>query len=464
MLGINLFCNTNAGFRGIARCYQEFQKYFHPDAVSFCCIRQWILRLGYGLLHQDVERRKDWIYIIDFSIQLGKERCLLILGVTRQHLIENGYELKHHHVRVLDLHVQDYFNADIVNQRLEITQTKTGTPYQIISDKGNDVRKGIDLFCYKNKSVITTYDITHMIGIFIKHNLQADLRWIHLQDDLSNLTQQVKQSDVSFLRPIALSKKAKWLNIKQTIEWLDNIYSYQEKGDYSLIATGYKISNYQTVYEKLKCGCQNKYEEKRLQKQLINRTFSRAEAIEWLQEKGYAQPEEVEFVDAGKARFDEKFGVLTKHKSFFKQLQQLNRMVEYIKGLLRIEGLSLDTLQKPEKEYDNITYPWIKQVYYAIINCLQNEHANCGADPKPLLCCSDVIESIFGKFKMKANQTVGGIYETVLSIVLICTNLTDKTVTEILTKIKMSDVNNWFRSMTGVSNLAKRRIAFSKST
>lgn len=464
MLSINLFCNTNAGFRGIARCYQEFQKYFHLDTVSFCCIRQWVLRLGYGLLHQEVERRKDWVYIIDFSIQLGKERCLLILGVTRQHLIENGYELKHHHVRVLDLHVQAHFNADMVNLRLEVTQTKTGTPYQVISDNGNDVRKGVELFCRKNKPVIATYDITHMMGIFIKHSLQEDLRWVHLQDDLSSLAQQVKQSDVSFLRPIALSKKAKWLNIRQTIEWLDNIYSYQERGDYGLIAKGYKISDYQAVYEKLKCGCKNKYEENGLRKQLICRTFSQSEAMEWLHEKGYPQPEEVEFVDAGKARFDEKFNVLAKHKSFFRQLQQLNRMVEYIKGLLRNEGLSLDTLQKLEKEYDNITYPWIKPVYYAIINSLQNEHAKCGADPRPLLCCSDVIESIFGKFKMKANQPVGGIYETVLSIALICTDLTDKTVTEILTKTKMSDVNDWFCSMTGVSNLAKRRIAFKKNT
>jgi hypothetical protein len=460
MLSINLFCHTNAGFRGIARCYEEFQKYFNIMTVSFCCIRQWTLRLGYGLLHQKVEQRRDWIYIVDFSIQLGKERCLLILGLTRQHLVENGYELKHHQVRVLDIHVQDHFNAVVVEQRLEIARSKTGTPYQIISDKGNDVRKGIELFCCKHKQVIVTYDITHMIGIFIKHGLQTDPNWLCLQDDLSNLAQQVKQSDVSFLRPIALSKKAKWLNIKQTIGWLNNIYRYQEKADYSLIASGYKISNYKQVYEKLKSGCQNKYEEKRLQKGLIYSIFSREKAIEWLKEKGYVQLEEVEFIDAGKARFDEKFSVLNKHKPFFKQLQQLNRMAEHIKSLIRNKGLSLDTIQELEKEYDNITYPWIKQVYRDIINGLQNEHAKCGADPSPLLCCSDVIESVFGKFKMKANQPVGGIYETVLSIVLICTRITDKDINEILTKVKMSDVNNWFRSMAGVSNLAKRRIAF----
>ena len=61
---------------------------------------------------------------------------------------------------------------------------------------------------------------------------------------------------------------------------------------------------------------------------------------------------------------------------------------------------------------------------------------------------------------MKANQTVGGIYETVLSIVLFCSYLTENLIKEILTTVRMSDVDNWFREMAGVSNLAKRRIAF----
>jgi hypothetical protein len=129
---IGLFVNTNAGFRGIAKSYYEIQNYFDIKTVSFCCIRQWVLRLGYGLMFQKVEKRTDWIYIMDFSIQLGKERCLLILGVTRQSLLENGYELKHHQVRVLDIFVQEHFDGQAVYQRIISVRNKTGTPYQII--------------------------------------------------------------------------------------------------------------------------------------------------------------------------------------------------------------------------------------------------------------------------------------------------------------------------------------------
>ncbi len=98
---MSIFVNTQAGFRGISKIYSEFRNYFDFKKVSYCCIRQWVLRLGFGLLNQEVEKRSDWVYIMDFSIHLGKERCLLILGVTMESIFEHGYELKHHQVRVL---------------------------------------------------------------------------------------------------------------------------------------------------------------------------------------------------------------------------------------------------------------------------------------------------------------------------------------------------------------------------
>lgn len=461
---MSIFVNTQAGFRGISKIYSEFRNYFDFKKVSYCCIRQWVLRLGFGLLNQEVEKRNDWVYIIDFSIHLGKERCLLILGVTMESIFEHGYELKHHQVRVLDIFVQEHFDGQSVSQRINFAKQKTGTPYQIISDNGNDVRKGIELFNHENHEVIHTYDITHMIGICIKHSLENNLQWLDLQNDLTNLTQQVKQSDVSFLRPISLSKKARWLNIKNIIQWLSNIYAYEKQSDFHLISNGIKILNSQQLFEQNKALCKNKYEQKRLEKDLKDTIFENDKAIENLLEKyGIPQKDNVEIVDAGKARFEEKFEVLKKHKQFFTELTELNEMTENIKSAIKTNGLSISALKGIELEYEKISFDWIKQTFYEINNRLKVEYAKCGMEQKPILCCSDIVESMFGKFKMKTNQVVGGIYETVLSIPLFCGNLTNDLTTEILTKVKMTDVDNWFRQMTGVSNLAKRRIAFNKS-
>jgi len=119
-----------------------------------------------------------------------------------------------------------------------------------------------------------------MIGICIKHSLENNLQWLDLQNDLTNLTQQVKQSDVSFLRPISLSKKARWLNIKNIIQWLSNIYAYEKQSDFHLISNGIKILNSQQLFEQNKALCKNKYEQKRLEKDFKDTIFENEKAIE----------------------------------------------------------------------------------------------------------------------------------------------------------------------------------------
>lgn len=132
-----------------------------------------------------------------------------------------------------------------------MVKDKIGIPIQIVSDNGKDVRKGINLFCEDNSQVIFTYDITHKIGILLKKQLENDNNWQELQTNLTKITREVKQSDVSFLRPVTLNKKARWLNIQKIISWLSNIYDYQKKSDYTLIKQGYKIKNREIVFKSL---------------------------------------------------------------------------------------------------------------------------------------------------------------------------------------------------------------------
>jgi len=458
---VNMYICSQAGFRGIAAINAVFGVNFELKPVSYGCVRQWVLRLGYGLLDRGAEKRDDWIYILDFSIQLGKERCFLILGVSMETINSVGYELGHRDVRVFDIHVRESFSGEVVLQRLQKVKEKNGTPVQVICDNGNDVKNGVTSFCGEVPGVIDTYDITHMIGVSIKHSLKDDGRWSQLQDDLRCLAQQIKQSDLSFLRPIALSKKARWLNVGNIIEWLDKIFKYEEKGDFGLISKGVKIVNAGEIFDRNKAGCKNKYGQKRLQKDLKNTVFySDGEINQMLGKYNIPKDEEVKTDDAGKLRFQEKFADLKKHRGFFNELLELNNMAKNIKSVVKKNGLSLDSLQTIENGFDKIKSTWVRQVFYDINNKLQAEHSKCGALPVPLLCCSDIIESIFGKFKIKARQAVGGIYETVLCISLFCTELTEELINEILTSVKMTDVDNWFKEMAGVSNLAKRRIAF----
>ena len=52
------------------------------------------------------------------------------------------------------------------------TEENVGVPVQIISDKGSDIRCGIELYKKENKQVIHTHDFTHKIALFWKKELE----------------------------------------------------------------------------------------------------------------------------------------------------------------------------------------------------------------------------------------------------------------------------------------------------
>ena len=59
------------------------------------------------------------------------------------------------------MEIVSQLNGEIVCQYLEELSQQIGVPKQIVSDYGNDIKKGIELFCAYRSKPIYTYDITH---------------------------------------------------------------------------------------------------------------------------------------------------------------------------------------------------------------------------------------------------------------------------------------------------------------
>ena len=65
--------------------------------------RLWLLRLGYYKLTRPKEQTEDWVWIVDHTVQLGKEKCLVILGVRLSALPIEGHCLSHEDVEPIAL-------------------------------------------------------------------------------------------------------------------------------------------------------------------------------------------------------------------------------------------------------------------------------------------------------------------------------------------------------------------------
>ena len=88
------------------------------------------LRLGYHKLHRPKEQASDWVWIIDHSNQIGKEKCLVILGVRVSHLPPPGeeYPLRLAQMEPIELEPVTVSDKEVVYRQLEANVAKTGAP------------------------------------------------------------------------------------------------------------------------------------------------------------------------------------------------------------------------------------------------------------------------------------------------------------------------------------------------
>jgi len=108
-------------------------------APSWYTGRLWRLRVGYYKLTRPKEKATDWVWIVDQTVQMGTEKCFVILGLRLSALPPPGTCLRHEHLEPIALSPVKQSNGEVVYQQLIQAAAQTGVPREILSDAGPDV-------------------------------------------------------------------------------------------------------------------------------------------------------------------------------------------------------------------------------------------------------------------------------------------------------------------------------------
>jgi hypothetical protein len=174
LLAIKFLISGLNSCRGIAKTFEilfsvekanSTTERLSQQSPKFNTIRQWVLRLGLYELNRTKEYRTDWIFILDLTIEIGKTKCLVILGIPQEKLEvivkQAARSLHHQDVEVLSIEILNTTVRVVILEKLNNLAEQVGDPIQIVSDRGSDIKKGIDLYIENHPTTIATYDITH---------------------------------------------------------------------------------------------------------------------------------------------------------------------------------------------------------------------------------------------------------------------------------------------------------------
>jgi hypothetical protein len=423
-LSCNFFLSCCTSYRGCSKILYSLSDYYSIQTPHYNSIRIWILKLGFFKLTYAKMKRDDWIFIIDFTITIGIKKCMVILGTPLSRLEKQGFNVKFEDVEILHLSVSMHYTYKEVEKALTEVANNVGTPVEIISDYGSDVKKGIDTFCKKFPKVHFVYDITHLLACILKKYVENDQNWSEISKKITSTIQQTKQSLLSFLSPPSLRKKSRFLNLEGIIKWSKKLREYiDNKGLKEIILYLKEYGQRDKINKRRKFYTDNELPEKSAE------------------------------------LFDEKFGWINQYKDEFEKYSQYMDIISIIKKEIGENGLSRKNIEKIEESLSK------KEFLDSAINfkndILKNIKLYLPTNEKrdrTYLGKSDIIESLFGKYKYLSNESkMLGITESVLIIPSLTGKINTDIIKQAMENVKINQVKEWSKKNIGETVFSKRK-------
>ena len=363
--------------------------------------RLWLLRVGYYQLTRPKVHAADWVWIVDHTVQLGQDKCLLILGVRLSGLPPDECCLRHETMEPLALIPVHPSNGAVVLDQLAATVAKTGVPREILSDHGTDLNAGIEQFCEQHPETTAVYDIKHKTAAVLKHALEQDEQWLAFTQQANQTGRQVQQTRLAALMPPSQKSKARYLNVHELVRWGQAMLALVDQP-----------------------------------------------AIQ--REQGLA-PEQVQ----------EKLGWLRAYRAALDEWAGLFEIVSQTEGLIRHHGLQAGTQRKLEKQLRGLAQtPLTRQVRKELLDFVAQQAAPVRPNER-LLGSSEIIESVLGKQKrLEQSQAKSGFTGLLLGACALVADTTREVIQQALETVSTQDVLDWCREMLGPSVQSQRRAVF----
>jgi hypothetical protein len=403
-LMLQLVLNAAVSLRGSSRVLTIVNQVLSQPLERVPCwfsVRSWLLRVGYYKLMRTKTIADDWCWIMDHTIQLGKTKCLLILGIRLSEL-PKGRSLHYLDLEPIDLLPVETSTGEVVWKQLENIATKTGVPRAIVSDSGSDLKSGIAQFCEKHDSCVSLYDIKHKTACLIKAGLTQDVDWQAFIKQAGQTKKLLQQTALSHLKPPNQRSKARYMNIEILLRW----------GIETL-----KIVGSGKVF--------NEAEQQQLPK------------LEWL--KNYQ----------GKLQ----------------EWGELLQVATLTEQTVRQDGITREGYQTLERQFQEqrpeLKYASAIKLKSNLIDFVNTQGKVCKENER-LLGSSEIIESVFGKQKyLERDYAKEGFTSLILGIGAFVGTLTADNVKEALVSTPVKKVLKWCKDELGETLQSKKNIVYS---
>jgi hypothetical protein len=343
-------------------------------------IRLWILKFGLHKLMKPKEILNDWAVILDHTIQMGKLKILIVLGISLSRLPVNR-SLTLADMQILHLLPMQSSTGPKIQEVLINLKSELGIIREVVADEGSDIKSGINLYRINNPECDYINDIVHKLAHFLQAELKNNEAWEKLLKKASEARTRLLQTDYAEFVPPQRRDKARYLNLEKFIKWAIRI----------LIAL---FGNKLPIEERKK----------------IFKEFS------WV----------IDLVD---------------DIEYFHQLWQITSIS---RDFIRNYGIQSNTAEILSRKLQCINLDFKAQLFADKIIQFISELSKKAKPNERLLGSSEIIESLIGLVKYHSNtQSRSGFTSSILMAAALTGEVNEQIVLNSMTNIKMADLEKW---------------------
>lgn len=351
----------------------------------FSSVINWTYRAGKGLLDTVKKIDKPWIAIVDHSIDIGVKQVFVALRVELDIYLQRDGAITLKDCECIGVKTSSKVTGKRVAEDLEEFFQKAGEPVMIIKDGGGALSNGVNIYNQRNNSEIKVIDdITHAVANGLKKQYEKTIQYKQYMKMLRDGASRLRQTDLAFLIPPRLRKKGRFQSISRLNNWANKLIDKEIFSKRGKAKEG-------SLLEKLRVA------------------FPNFKSLE----------------------------------PFVKNFIKTTKITNHIMKILKTKGLNITTYHKSmkllEKLPKNSKTRKVVRVWLEKHIKIQKEFAPC-----PLPINSDIIESLFGKFKYSLERSPqSDMNRAILLIPLLCGDLDKHKLASTLENTRHKDLKKW---------------------
>lgn len=369
----------------------------------FTSVINWTLRYGLALLQAAGPMGAPWVAIVDASIDVAVQKVLLVLRVPVAALQMRGSAITLQDAECIGIATAVSWNGESVSSFLKETFDRVGAPVAIIKDGGSDLNKGIRLLNADRQiagqdTIQAIEDIGHFAANALKAAYATLLVFQNFLTLICKAAAKLRQSELAYLTPPKLRSKGRFQNITKIAKWAARILEL-------LDTPGCVYAN--SISLKLRTFVPN----------------------------------------------------LAQYRAFIEDFSSTCQLINSFLALMKNKGLNQNTYSQAKAILEQL--PEKSTIRERLLGWLERQrkiHTELKLDDMGLLVSSDIIESIFGKFKLLvARNPKAEFNRIVLSLVTLCGKVSPEAISSGLRQIKQSDIEQWAeKNITASQNKLRR--------